>query len=176
MSQPFQLARMAVDEILVPLPGEGDGEAHSNIVALAEEYGTALRYVTEDEILPLGAASLTIFAPVGDGSSNEEGLSVLSTVGDFDLLLTGDMNRGSEEALLAHTALPDLEVLVVGHHGSRTSCGEEFLDALTPEAGIISVGRNSYGHPTNETLQRLVRRGMTVYRTDLQGDLSILVR
>ncbi len=170
------LARMAVDEILVPLPGEGDGEAHSNIVALAEEYGTALRYVTEDEILPLGTASLTIFAPVGDGSSNEEGLSVLSTVGDFDLLLTGDMNRESEEALLAHTALPDLEVLVVGHHGSRSSAGEALLEAAAPEVGIISVGRNSYGHPTNETLQRLVRRGMTVYRTDLQGDLSILVR
>ena len=170
------LARMDVAEILAPLPGEGDGEAHSRILELAEEYGASLRYVTADETLSLGDGTLTVFAPVGDGSSNEEGLSVLSTAGEFDLLLTGDMNRESEEALLAHADLPDLEVLVVGHHGSRTSCGEDFLDALTPEVGIISVGRNSYGHPTNETLQRLVRRDMTVYRTDLQGDLSILVR
>lgn len=170
------LARMDVDEILVPLPGEEDGAAHGRIVDLAEAYGAALRYVTADETLPLGEGTLTVFAPVGDGSSNEEGLSVLCTAGDFDLLITGDMNEKSEEALLAHTDLPDLEVLVVGHHGSRTSAGEELLKAATPEVGIISVGRNSYGHPTNETLQRLVRRDMTVYRTDLQGDLSILVR
>lgn len=170
------LARMEVEEILVPLPREEDGEASRQVASLAEEYGVALQYVTGERREDLGTASLTIFAPVGDGSSNEEGLSVLCTEGEFDLLITGDMSAKSEAVLAAETELPDIEVLLVGHHGSRTSTGEEFLDAVTPEVGIISVGRNSYGHPTDETLQRLVRRDMTVYRTDLQGDLSILVR
>lgn len=170
------LARMAVEEILVPLPAEGDEASCRQVETLTEEYGASLRYVTEDCQEDLGTASLTVYAPVGSGSGNEEGLSVLCTAGDFDLLITGDMSAASEAALLERQNFPDIEVLLAGHHGSRSSTGETLLDTVTPEVGIISVGRNSYGHPTDETLQRMVRRDMTIYRTDLQGDLSILVR
>ena len=64
----------------------------------------------------------------------------------------------------------DLEVLIVGHHGSRYSTGYALLEKTRPEIAIISVGEdNLYGHPTDETLQRLREAGCVVYRTDLHG-------
>ena len=71
--------------------------------------------------------------------------------------------------------LPDIEVLLVGHHGSKYSTGTTLLESVTPEAGVISVGDNSYGHPTEEALLRLTDAGVTVYRTDMQGNILITV-
>ena len=69
----------------------------------------------------------------------------------------------------------DIEYLVAGHHGSKSSTSKELLDALTPETVCISVGSNSYGHPADETLRRLAEHGCTVYRTDLHGDIHLLM-
>ena len=63
----------------------------------------------------------------------------------------------------------------MGHHGSRYSTGKALLEAVTPEIGVISVGQNTYGHPAPETMDRMARRGMTLYRTDLQGNILIRV-
>ena len=65
--------------------------------------------------------------------------------------------------------------LLVGHHGSRYSTSEELLETVTPEVGVVSVGSNSYGHPTRDALLRLTDAGVTVYRTDLQGNIYITV-
>jgi competence protein ComEC len=66
-----------------------------------------------------------------------------------------------------------LSVLVVGHHGSKNSTGEALLEALSPALAVISVGENSYGHPTAETLARLADAGTTVYRTDQCGTITL---
>ena len=68
----------------------------------------------------------------------------------------------------------DADVLKVGHHGSSTSTTNAFLDAVTPQDAVISVGAgNTYGHPTQETLNRLAAHGATVYRTDLDGTVVL---
>ena len=68
--------------------------------------------------------------------------------------------------------LPDLEILVAGHHGSKTSTSWELLYVTRPDAVIISVGANNrYGHPTWETLERLDLFGCGIYRTDLEGTI-----
>ena len=91
-------------------------------------------------------------------------------------LITGDMNSANEAVLAETKDLPDIEVLMVGHHGSRDASSTELLRAVTPEAGIISVGEdNSYGHPTDDALRRLVGMGADIYRTDLQGSVSIVL-
>ena len=166
------LSRIPVERIFAPVPGE---EGDLGVSDLAEEWEVPITYVTEDAVLPLGEASLTVFAPVAAGDSNESGLSVLCTAGAFDLLITGDLSRAGEKALVETKALPKLEVLMVGHHGSANSTSEELLEALQPQTGIISVGSNSYGHPAWEAQQRMVRQGMTLWRTDLQGNVSIVV-
>ena len=71
--------------------------------------------------------------------------------------------------------LPDIELLVVGHHGSKYSSTTEFLDAVRPETAVISVGDNTYGHPTDQALLRLVAAGCEIYRTDLQGNVLVTV-
>ena len=76
-------------------------------------------------------------------------------------------------ALLEKYPIPDIEVLVVGHHGSKYSSCREFLAATRPEIAVISVGRNSYGHPAPETLERLEEAGALVRRTDREGTITI---
>ena len=102
-------------------------------------------------------------------------MSILCSSGDFDLLITGDMDSNTEEQLLSTYDLPDLEALVVGHHGSKYSTSEALLSTLTPELALISVGDNSYGHPSDQALWRLVQAGAAIYRTDLQGTIHLTV-
>ena len=82
-------------------------------------------------------------------------------------------DAGYELALLEKYPIPDIEVLVVGHHGSKYSSCREFLAATRPEIAVISVGRNSYGHPASETLERLEEAGALVRRTDREGTITI---
>ena len=70
----------------------------------------------------------------------------------------------------------DVEMLVVGHHGSRSSTSGELLKALRGNTAIISCGLNSYGHPSYEVLERLYAYGYEIYRTDLQGTIEIRIR
>lgn len=92
------------------------------------------------------------------------------------MLLTGDMNTVVEERLVDHAKLPQCQVLVAGHHGSRYASGDTLLNAVRPQNAIISVGENRYGHPAAETLERFAGRGIGVYRTDRQGLVAVQVR
>ena len=74
---------------------------------------------------------------------------------------------------MKEVSLPDTELLVVGHHGSKYSTGDAFLNDITPEKAIISVGYNTYGHPSDEVLNKLDERGIEVYRTDISGNITI---
>ena len=86
-----------------------------------------------------------------------------------------DVDTTAEAKFLSTCTYPDIELLFVGHHGSERSTGDAWLDAIAPDAAIISVGYNSYGHPTRDALLRLTDAGVTVYRTDLQGNIYITV-
>ena len=89
-----------------------------------------------------------------------------------DILITGDRSAKGERELIEHMTLPELEVLIVGHHGSKSSTCRELLIKTSPEIAIISVGEdNSYGHPADEVLQRLKQYGCIIYRTDLDGTI-----
>lgn len=104
---------------------------------------------------------------------NDNSIVVWLTYIDKDFLFTGDMEAHAEKSSL--DKFGDIDVLKSGHHGSRTSSSETFLDITKPEVAIISCGQNNkYGHPHQETLDKYEDRGIEVYRTDLQG--SIIVR
>lgn len=105
---------------------------------------------------------------------NESSVVLQLTFGEFDVLLTGDMGFDSEDELLRDQVIRDIEVLKVGHHGSRYASSENFLGKTDPEIAIISVGRNSFGHPTDETLERLEKAGAKVIRTDQAGDVEVI--
>lgn len=169
------LTRLPVDTLYLP-DIEDEYGVRDRLVSLAAHQGADVVFVTEPTRIALGEAVLTVYPPLlTTGDLNEQGLAALATAGDFDLLITGDM-AGQTEQLLAQTyPLPDVEVLVVSHHGSRYSSDESFLRAITPDNAVISVGDNRYGHPAEETLRRLQAVGATVWRTDQQGSIRIII-
>lgn len=170
------LARTRVERIMLPPEtGEEESVLSREVAALAERYGTAVIYIDDVATLALGTAMVTIYSRLTHGETNEEGLSVLCSAGEVDLLLTGDMGASTEKLLVETYALPDIEVLFVAHHGSKYSTSYPFLRAVTPEVGIISVGDNSYGHPAPEAMERMAYYGMELYRTDWQGNVLIRV-
>ena len=104
---------------------------------------------------------------------NNGSLVFLLETPNGSMLLTGDAGIEEEYAFLA--LLPDhVDVLKVGHHGSRTSTSDELLEALRPSYGIVSLGEeNSFGHPHEEVIERLQKYGVEIYRTDLLGDIRV---
>jgi competence protein ComEC len=99
---------------------------------------------------------------------------VLAAVGSAGVLITGDMEEEGELRLVETEALPDVAVLVAGHHGSATSNTQSLLEAVTPDLALISVGlNNKYGHPSYDTLVRLDGIGAKIYRTDLYGTIEV---
>lgn len=170
------LYRMEVDKIAIPAGGAGLGDA-AWVMELAEREGAEVLLVDGTKELALGDAGLTLFPPLGGGASNESGLFVLCSYGEFDVLITGDADAFAEKMLVKYQPIPDLELLVVGHHGSKNSSCEEFLKATAPELAVISAGaNNSYGHPAQETLDRLEAIGSQVRRTDEEGTVTVSLR
>lgn len=137
---------------------------------LSLKYSDRICWVEED--LALEDAAITIYPAENAVDDNESSLCILFQPENCDILITGDRSFDGELALMEHTDLPDLEILIAGHHGSRNSTSWELLNATRPEIVIISVGAdNGYGHPTWETLERLKLFGCGVYRTDLEGTI-----
>ncbi|MEL4105742.1 DNA internalization-related competence protein ComEC/Rec2 [Oscillospiraceae bacterium WX1] len=167
------LSREKVSAILMPDSAIDSGTLSEDIRRTARAHDVAVVEMTQNCAVTAADTVLHVYAPLGDGGENERGLSILCSSGDFDALITGDMNAAQEKRLLASAELPDIELLIVGHHGSKTATSEDLLQAVSPEIAVISVGYNTYGHPAPETLKRLYDRGILVYRTDEAGPVTI---
>jgi competence protein ComEC len=115
-------------------------------------------------------------APLPEDDINNGSVVMVLRSGGFSALLTGDAEAPVEGALIARGAIPPVDVLKVGHHGSRSSTSSALLEAAAPAVAMISVGAgNEYGHPAPETLAALAARGVTIERTDLDGDVEVEV-
>lgn len=162
--------RIDIETIYLPKTADRDGLLQNILEATR---GSGQIWLEEDTEIRLGCCEILIFAPDGEKSGNESCCAVLFRSEKYDTLITGDMDAAGERALLATRELPDLEMLIVGHHGSGTSTCAELLYLTAPEVAVISVGEdNSYGHPVPEILNRLALYGCAVYRTDLMGDIE----
>jgi competence protein ComEC len=131
---------------------------------------------TRGERFALDSVSFTILHPdrhwPGWGEDvNEDSLVLLVEFGAFQAVFAGDAGFPAEREMRSRTRAVDL--LKVGHHGSRGSTSDEWLDSLRARVAIISVGQNNYGHPAPETLSRLRRHGVSVWRTDQDGSVSV---
>ena len=97
---------------------------------------------------------------------NEFGISGRLTYGNFDVMLTADVDQGVEADEIASGLLRQVEVLKVPHHGSRTALLPSLLEVVRPARAIISVGKNDFGHPAPETIKLLEDFGVKIERTD----------
>lgn len=121
----------------------------------------------------LGTATITILAPNDEyDDPNDASIALIVRNGDNTFLFTGDAGADAEEDILDNEIDISADVYKVGHHGSKYSTSEEFLEAVSPEYAVISCAEgNTYGHPHAETLNTLRTNGVKVYRTDEEGTI-----
>ncbi len=163
------LSRTGVSQVFLPEMESGEME---ELTAEVEAAGASVCRVETRTSLTLGEGTVQIFPP-NSGIDRNNGLSLLVSCGEVQVLVTGDMDEDGERELLRTQEIPAVDVLVAGHHGSRYSTGTELLERAKPSVVLISVGQNSYGHPSGEALERICRSGAAVYRSDRNGTLRL---
>lgn len=166
------LSQYPAGEVLSPVT-EYDSQAFGNFLKYTQEQGLSLTVPEPGDTWTVGTAAVTVLGPVQDyDDTNNTSIVLRVDFGETSFLFTGDMERTAEEDLLESGAWLEADVLKVGHHGSDTSTSYPFLREVDPDYTVISVGENNdYGHPSEDTLSRLRDDDVTVYRTDLQGDV-----
>lgn len=164
----YLLSRISAEVLFLP----DYADQRETAEELAACSGGTVVKIQKDVYIAYGNTVITLIPSDSTLSDNESGLCVLFQAENCDILITGDRSASGERELLQYITLPDLEVLVVGHHGSKTSTCQELLVQTQPEVAIISVGiDNHYGHPSDEVLERLTDFGCIVYRTDQDGTI-----
>ena len=154
---------------------ESSTNCFNDFVKYTQQQGLQLEVPSVGTVWQLGSATVTLLGPVAQyDQTNNTSLVLRIDYGATSFLLTGDMESDAERDLVNSGANLKADVLQVGHHGSSTSTSYLFLNAVLPEMGVISCGvNNKYGHPHEETLSILRDAGVDVYRTDLQGTITI---
>jgi competence protein ComEC len=136
-----------------------------------KKQGLTLKVAKSGVTLPLSGITAKFVGPVktyGDDLNDWSAVLHL-TYGNNKFLFTGDAEKKSEADMIKANDTLQADVLKVGHHGSVSSTTPAFLEAVAPKVVVISVGNNSYGHPAETILNRLISAKATIYRTDLNG-------
>ena len=105
-------------------------------------------------------------------NENDNSNVIYTELNGYKFMFMGDAGVEKENDILEKYNISNIDVLKVGHHGSKTSSGKEFINEINPKYSIISVGKNNrYGHPKDEVLETL--KNSKIYRTDLDGSIEI---
>lgn len=174
---------ITVDQIILPDTGYED-EHLDDIAGLATERHIPVGRMGEGDRIVSGNLSLTCLHPGTDiltGDSNQDSMVLLLECLGVKGLFTGDLEGEGEERLLEKIrqesrpgSCEGLAFLKVGHHGSKNGTSRALLDCLSPRIGLISCGKNNrYGHPAQEVLERLEEGNVQVYRTDVEGAVTL---
>lgn len=150
---------------------EATTQTYKDFVTAVKNKGLSLTVPKVGEQFKLGEATVTVLAPNSSKyeDSNDFSIVVKVTLGSTNFLLTGDAEALSEKELVASGKDLSATVLKVGHHGSLTSTSQAFLNKVNPKFAVISAGTgNKYGHPAQETMDKLKAKGVKVFRTDEQ--------
>ncbi|MBU1256843.1 MBL fold metallo-hydrolase [Patescibacteria group bacterium] len=155
------------------IPQKGDvlrmGSLQFDILWPEERVGSELAWVGDNvkgPTLDMGVASVL-------GKNTDVNMvSVVGVLryGNFKAMFTGDIGFDEEKKI----KLEGVDVLKVAHHGSKYSSGDEFIEKTDPEVAVILVGKNTFGHPTKETLDKLEQVGAKIFRTDLDGEVEVV--
>lgn len=155
-----------------------ESQTYKNFLALVKQENTKVYLAKTDDIISYGKSPvLKIIWPqaiiLGQNFKNVHEANIVSqlNLGNKKFLLMGDADIALEERLIKSNALENIDVLKVGHHGSKTSTSQTFIKKVQPEEVVISVGKNSYGHPTATVLDRLNQISAKIFRTDMAGDV-----
>ena len=142
----FQLLhRLNVDFAYLPVVEDETG-IRAQIEAALEEAGAKTVFVSGETTVTFSGGQLRLFPALSGGRN--DGLAILASAGEYDMLVTGDLDMRQEQQLLLTYSLPQVELLLAGHHGAANSTSAALLQTVRPQLVAISVGAdNRYGHP-----------------------------
>ena len=142
-----------------------------------ESEGAEVHIARLHDAIEAGGLTLFVHHPADlEGSTNNNSIVLHLAHGEIDFLFTGDAEREAEGKMmmLSSVRIPEVEILKVGHHGSRTASSKDFLAIASPEVAIYMAKEgNSYGHPHQETIDALSEIGATIYGTDINGTIVL---
>ena len=168
------LATVRVKNLILP-DWNTTGEEYEKLKMLAEQTGILVQTAREGNLLKTKEAQIEILAPENgaDGSdTNEDGMVMEVHFGKFRGLFTGDIGAETEKKLL--DSMEDVDFLKVAHHGSKYSTCQGFLDVVSPEIAVISCSaKNTYGHPSADTIKKLEDCGAQVEYTMKNGAITV---
>ncbi|KKU90936.1 MAG: Metallo-beta-lactamase family protein [Candidatus Jorgensenbacteria bacterium GW2011_GWA1_48_11] len=152
--------------------------AFRDLMNLVEAKGTPSVVLARNDGIHYGASDLRVLLPddqtLRSRDLNDTALVLELVSKNSRTLFTGDIGAETEKKVIL--ALTNgVDVLKIAHHGSRFSSSEEFLGALQPKLAMIEVGKNNYGHPTSDVLNRLKNIGASIFRTDRNGNVELAI-
>src|SRR5262249_48118462 len=160
----------------IPVPKNRE---RADLVRASRASGRPWRQLREGDRLDVAGVALEVLHPPlpdweRQRARNEDSLVLAVRIGDVELMLTGDVGSEFERRFAPGASPAPLRILKVGHHGSRSSSSEQFLDAYRPHVALVSVGRgNLFGHPAPDVLARYTLLGARVFRTDQDGAITV---
>ena len=154
-----------------------ESKTYAEFMNRVQSEGAEIQIARLHNNIEAGELKLFVHHPANlEGSTNNNSIVLHLAYGDVDFLFTGDAEQEAEGQMmiLSSVRLPVVEILKVGHHGSRTSSSENFLTITSPEVAIYMAGKdNRYGHPHRATISALAQVGATVYGTNTSGTIVI---
>ena len=171
----FLLKNMKVNNLIISIQPE-NSEFYEEIVSLCKQKNINIMYVKKGDKMKIANLNIEVLHPnnnfITENKLNNNALVCKIKYYNFKMLFTGDIEKIAEKQLLNEDLSADL--LKVGHHGSKTSTMQEFLDKVNPQIALIGVGvDNKFGHPNSEVIKRLQNKGIKIFRTDLNGEINI---
>jgi competence protein ComEC len=158
-----------------------NSDAYRALLVEAAQLGVVVRHFYAGDRVSWGGIEVSVMAPETGYANpgepvNNDSLVMRMQYGKASVLLEGDAEAPSERAMLAHGRVAAVTLLKVGHHGSKTSTTQEFLDAAAPKDAVMSVGLgNTFGHPRYEVIERIAEARTRLYRTDEFGLTTFLL-
>lgn len=177
----YVMKNMKVKNAVISSLGQ-ESKEYTTFLNLAKRQQTNLIYVRKGDVIKIGDCIIEILYPdneeIVENRKNNNAIVSKITWKEYSILFTGDIEEKAEKKILNmyENKLEKLEstIIKVGHHGSKTSSTEAFIQAVKPKIALIGVGKNNkFGHPNENVLERLKNIGCKIYRTDIQGEITV---
>ena len=177
------LEKLKVKRIFVSKQEE-NSENYQKFLKKVKEKNIPVTIVKKDDVINLeNDVSIDILWPrdkqIEENKINNNAIVMKLRYNKFSMLFTGDIEEITEKEIVSiyeNTDILRSAILKIAHHGSKTSTTEEFLKLVDPRIALIGVGKNNlFGHPSDEIIKRLEEINVKVYRTDLNGEIEIIV-
>ena len=174
----FVLKHLKVKNAILPIQAT-NSNLYQNFISICQAKKINVIYLKRGDFFNIGDLKFETLHPsnkfISENAMNNNSLVLRMDYYTTSVLFTGDIEAIAEQELVSKCKLKlDVDILKVGHHGSNTSSIESFLGAVSPNIALIGVGAdNKFGHPGEEVIKRLKERKVNIFRTDLNGEITI---